>query len=89
MASRWNSHGKHKIPPLNQAMLKGVYFMQNPPNLVRPWKAYARRHGQQISLGYFKTKWAAAKAYNRWALKTHGPGTYLNPAPAQVSSTIR
>jgi hypothetical protein len=55
--------------------------MKNLAGLSKPWKAYARRHGQQILLGYFASKWDAAIAYNRWAWETYGPGTYLNSVP--------
>lgn len=37
---------------------------RNCPALKKPWKAYYRKHGQQICVGYFPTKEEAARAYN-------------------------
>ncbi len=41
--------------------LLGVIRVTNCPN--RPWKAYMRKHGQYITIGYFATKCEASKAY--------------------------
>lgn len=55
----------------------GVSYVRTCPK--NPWKAYIRSHGQYITIGYYPTKREAALAFNREALRLHGPNAYLNP----------
>ena len=73
----WPSQLRHLEPPKSKSGLRGVIFCRWVKN--KPWKAYIRRHGQYINLGYYATKQEAARAYNAVARSYHGARTYLNP----------
>ena len=64
-------------PPRTRSGLKGVIY--HPHTTRRPWKAYGKQHGMYVTIGYFRTKVAAAEAYNVWAKRVFGPTAYLNP----------
>lgn len=68
---------RYKDPPTSKLNLKGVSYQPQCPK--NPYKAYIRHHGQYITLGYYKTKLEAAKAYNLRAYKQYGPEAYFNP----------
>src|SRR5436190_3268451 len=90
-------YDRDRRSPRTKSGLKGVQYL--PVKFItqdgqiktvrKPWRAYATRYGQQISLGYFTTKWEAAKAYNEWAIKVYGPGTWLNPVPSKIRPVSR
>jgi hypothetical protein len=67
---------KYRDPPRSRSGLKGVVYF--PRCTRKPWKAYGRRKGQYVCIGYYPTKEEAARAYNRWALQLFGPTAYLN-----------
>lgn len=71
------SYLRHKDPPRCASGLKGVIHFRRGANCY--WKVYGRHHGQYVTIGYFDTKEEAGAAYNDWARKVKGPGTYLNP----------
>lgn len=56
------------VPRNNTSGYKGVVFHQKP----RLWQAALCANGVQISLGYYKEKEAAARAYEAGAKKYHG-----------------
>jgi hypothetical protein len=69
----------HRRPPKSLSGLKGVIFQKNARfELKKPWKAYLRKNGQYVCLGYFATKEDAARAYDAEAIRVYGPDTYLN-----------
>lgn len=77
MRNPYNSQNKHKKPPKTKSGLRGViYHSRNP---IKPWKAYIRKNGQYKTIGYFQTKYDAARAYNLEAVRKWGSNTYLNP----------
>ena len=53
---------------------KGVYFN----TALKYWVAQIQEKKHKIYLGYFKTKEAAAKAYNEAAVKHHGEFAKIN-----------
>ena len=68
---------KYKNRPESHSGLKGVIFHPRTPK--KPWKASIRKHGQYVTLGYFRTQIDAAMRYNREAIRFYGPEAYLNP----------
>lgn len=73
---------RHKNRPSTRSGYRGVIHQpldSRGKPLRKPWKAYIRQQGQYITIGYFETAQAAARAYNRMALRIHGPETYFNP----------
>ncbi len=70
------SRKRYTAPPNNRSGLKGVLYF--PRCTKKPWKAYIRKNGWYLCIGYFPTKEQAAEAYNREAKKHYGRGCYLN-----------
>lgn len=70
----------HRRKPQSKSGMKGVYYVEhvNGKPISTPWKAYIRKHGQYICLGYYKTQREAAIAYNKAVLKMFGPDSYFN-----------
>ena len=76
----------HDLPPRHTSSAAEIPLRPQRRDLpeelpVRPEEAvegYLRKHGQQISLGYFETKEDAARAYDKAAIRQYGPDTYLN-----------
>lgn len=65
-----NRHARSK----GSSSYKGVCWRPIP----RRWKAYIKKDGQQIHLGYFSTQEDAARAYNKAALRLFGEYARLN-----------
>jgi len=57
-----------KIPVHNTSGFKGAYFNKN----RGVWQSYINKNKKHIYLGAFKTKIAAAEAYNKAAKEYHG-----------------
>lgn len=68
---------KYEKPPRCKSGFKGVLYF--PRCKSKPWKAYIRRHGMYLCIGYFATKVEAAAAYNRKAKEFFGERAWLNP----------
>lgn len=67
-----NGANKGKLANGKSSRFKGV------ARKYHRWTARAKLHGKRIWLGQFKTEVEAARAYNEWALQTHGDFACLN-----------
>ena len=82
MPSGIYARNKHTRLPRSRSGMKGVLYTPTTMNRKRervPWKAYIRKNGWYLCIGYFATKEEAAGAYNREAIRVYGPETFLNP----------
>ena len=61
----------------NTSGFKGVYWSK----WCNLWRARIKVYGENIQIGYFKEKVAAAKAYNDAAKKHHGEFAHINSIP--------
>lgn len=70
------------MTPLPKSGYHGV--IHYPHLKAKPWKAYYRHHGMQVSAGYFATAEEAAAAYNAAVSKIKGRTYPLNSVPVSV-----
>jgi hypothetical protein len=63
----------------NTSGYKGVFDMGRYSIRRKPWLAHIRYKRKRETIGYFRTKKEAARAYNKRALELFGPFAWLNP----------
>lgn len=79
-----NQNTKNRVKsPRNKSGFKGVHFFKSKYPLQKPWVAEIVVDRKRISLGYFKTKEEAARAYDIAAEKHFGEFAKFN-FPATV-----
>ena len=73
-ATRSQNNANRHVPIVASSRFKGVCWRPIP----KRWKAYIKKDGRQIHLGYFGTQEEAARAYNDAALHYFGEYASLN-----------
>ena len=69
-----NNMQNQKTPKNNKSEYKGVYWVKENKN----WRARIQVNGKKVSLGCYKNKEDAAKAYNEAAIKYFGEFARIN-----------
>jgi len=80
-----NNRNRRKFSGPSKSKYKGVYWKPH----IKKWVAQIGVNKKVIHLGCFKKQKAAAKAYDKAAIKYHGQFACLNFPPSRLKSLIK